>query len=117
MKFALLIYADEQAWRALSEGEQAKMYTEHGAFGKWLAEKRWARGGEELEPSEGAWTVRTDGEAFVVSDGPYAETKEQIAGIYLIECPSLEDALEAGKRLPAQIVEVRRVVEDGERRS
>jgi len=117
MKFALLIYADEKAWRSMSEAEQTQMYAEHEAFGSWLAEKGWPREGEELQPSDRASTVRADGDAFVVSDGPYAETKEQLAGVYLIECPSVEDAVEAGRRLPADIVEVRPVVEDEQRPS
>ena len=64
MKFALLIYGDEKAWENASEAEQAKMYAGHEAFGKWLAETGWARGGEELHSAQQAKTVRTDeGEA------------------------------------------------------
>lgn len=75
MKFALLIYGDEKAWEKASEAEQAKMYAGHEAFGKWLAETGWARGGEELHSSQQAKTVRsTEGES-VVADGPFAETK------------------------------------------
>jgi hypothetical protein len=113
MKFALLIYGDESEWTA-SEAEQREMYEAHAAFGTWLRERGWDRGGEELGPSREAATVR-GGEDAMVSDGPFAETKEQLGGIYVVECGSREDAIEAAKRLPARIVEVRRVVEADER--
>ena len=115
MKFALLIYGDENAWRSLAEADQAKMYAEHEVFGKWLAEKGWIRGGEELDASERAATVKAKGGGFVVSDGPFAETKEQLGGFYLIECDSRAEAIEAAKRLPAAAVEVRPVVEAEQR--
>lgn len=107
MKFALLIYGDEKAWENASQAEQAKMYAGHEAFGKWLAENGWDRGGEELHSSEQAKTVRTSDGVSVVADGPFAETKEQLGGIYLIECESLDQAVEAAKRIPATTVEVR----------
>jgi hypothetical protein len=117
MKFALLIYGDESSWGALSDEGRAQMYAEHEIFGKWLADKGYDRGGEELHPSGRAKTVRTDGDAFTVSDGPFAETKEQLGGVYLIEAPSMDEAVEAARRLPAQIVEVRQIVEAEERPS
>jgi hypothetical protein len=110
MKFALLIYGDEKAWENASEAEQAKMYAGHETFGKWLAETGWARGGEELHSSQQAKTVRTDEGESVVADGPFAETKEQLGGIYLIECDTLDQAVEAAKRIPATTVEVRPIV-------
>jgi hypothetical protein len=115
MKFALLIYGDETSWEALSEEGRAQMYARHEAFGKWLAEKGYDRGGEELHSSARAKTVRAEGDAFTISDGPFAETKEQLGGLYLVECPSLEEALEAARRLPATAVEVRQIVEGEER--
>ena len=114
MKFALLIYGDEKAWESSSQADQAKMYAGHEAFGKWLAESGWARGGEELHSTERAKTVRTrDGES-VVADGPFAETKEQLGGIYLIECNTVDQAVEAAKRIPATTVEVRPIVGETE---
>jgi hypothetical protein len=91
------------------------MYAQHEAFGSWLEESGYDRGGEELHPSDRAKTVRADGERITVSDGPFAETKEQLGGLYLIECPSIDDAVEAARRLPAQIVEVRPIVGSEER--
>ena len=110
MKFALLIYGDEKAWENASQAEQGEMYAGHEAFGKWLAESGWDRGGEELHSSRQAKTVRTKEGESVVADGPFAETKEQLGGIYLIECDNLDQAVEAAKRIPATTVEVRPIV-------
>jgi hypothetical protein len=117
MKFALLIYGDESEWTTADEALRAKMYEEHGAFGSWLEENGWIRGGEELGNSSKAATVRGRGDDAMVSDGPFAETKEQLGGIYLIECATREEAIEAARRLPAEIVEVRPIVEGDERPS
>jgi hypothetical protein len=117
MKFALLIYGDEKAWENASQAEQAKMYEGHEAFGTWLAESGWDRGGEELHSTQRAKTVRTkDGES-VVADGPFAETKEQLGGVYLIECETVDQAVEAAKRIPATTVEVRPIVGETDRPS
>ncbi|MGH2637207.1 MAG: YciI family protein [Actinomycetota bacterium] len=112
MKFALLIYGDESGWSALDEAGRAEMYAQHEAFGKWLAERGWDRGGEELRSSDRAATVRADGGDFLVSDGPFVETKEQLGGFYVIECGSRDEAIEAAKQLPGGVVEVREIVED-----
>jgi hypothetical protein len=114
MRFALLIYGDENAWASLGDDERASVYAQHEAFGAWLAERGWDRGGEELGDSRGAATVRAEGDRFVVTDGPFAETKEQLGGFYVIECPSRDDAIEAARRLPAGAVEVRWIVEEEE---
>jgi hypothetical protein len=114
MKFALLIYGDESEWSSATEADRAAMYEQHATFGAWLGGQGFARAGEELHASAGAKTVRAEAGSAVVSDGPYAETKEQLGGIYLNECPSMDAALEAARRLPATIVEVRQVVEDRE---
>jgi hypothetical protein len=117
MKFALLIYGDENAWENASQAEQAQMYAGHEAFGKWLAESGWGRGGEELHSTQRAKTVRTKQGESVVADGPFAETKEQLGGIYLIECDNLDQAVEAAKRIPATTVEVRPIVDETSRPS
>jgi hypothetical protein len=117
MKFALLIYGDEKAWETAPHAQQAEMYAGHEAFGKWLAENGWDRGGEELHSTERAKTVRTKDGASVVADGPFAETKEQLGGIYLVECDNIDQAVEAAKRIPAATVEVRPVLGETDRPS
>jgi hypothetical protein len=76
--------------------------------------------GEALQPSETATTVRAqNGGDRVVTDGPYAETKEQIGGFYLVDCANLDDAIEWAKKLPIRAggVEVRPVVNFDEAQS
>ena len=115
MRFTLLIYGEEGEWSSLSEDERAQVYAEHEALGRWLAERGWDRGGEELHASDRARTVRRDAGGSFVSDGPFAETKEQLGGFYMIECGSIDEAVEAAERIPARIVEVRQIVEAEER--
>jgi hypothetical protein len=114
MKYALLIYGQEAAWKELSEEDRDAAYREYMEFGKWLADRGWARGGEELASTSSATSVRMrDGEA-VATDGPFAETKEQLGGFYLIECENLDQAIQAASRLPGiqrGTIEVRPVVD------
>jgi hypothetical protein len=114
MKYALLIYASEDTWTELSEEDREAVYGRYMEFGKWLADRGWARGGEQLASTSSATCVRLrDGKTFT-TDGPYAETKEQLGGFYLIECENLDQAIEASSRIPAVergTIEVRPVVE------
>jgi hypothetical protein len=112
VKFALLIYGDEDDWASLDEAGRVRTYEERAAFGAWLPGNGWDRGGEELALSARAATVRAQGDGFVVADGPFAETREQLGGFYVIDCPSREDAVEAARRPPADVVEVRPIVEE-----
>ena len=116
MKYALLIYGEEGSWEALSDADREEEYRAYGAFGEWLTERGWIRGGEELASSTSATCVRLEGGRAATTDGPYAETKEQLGGLYLIECENLDQAIEAAGRIPAAArgtIEVRPVVEHG----
>ena len=110
MKYMALIYGNEEAWDALSEEEQQRVSERYMA----LAREPVTVGGDELEDPDTATTVRVrDGETLT-TDGPFAETKEQLGGYYLIDCASLDEALEFAARIPAAergAVEVRPVVE------
>jgi hypothetical protein len=100
MKYALLIYVSDEEWDKLSEEAQGQNLQDHSKFGGWLAEHGWMRGGEPLQPTSTATTVRVrNGETLSV-DGPFAETKEHLAGFYLIECDNLDEAIEAASRIP-----------------
>jgi hypothetical protein len=116
MKYALLIYDDQQAWGELDEQTRAGIYEEYGKFAAGLTEKDQMRGGEELQPTTTATTVRLKDGKVLTTDGPYAETKEQLGGFFLIECDSLDEALEAAVAMPSLkhggTVEVRPVAED-----
>ena len=110
MKYMALIYGNEEAWDALSEEEQQRVAERYMALGR----EPVAVGGDELQDPDTATTIRVrDGETLT-TDGPFAETKEQLGGYYLIDCGSLDEALEFAARIPAAergAVEVRPVVE------
>jgi hypothetical protein len=112
VKVIALIHADEAAWDALSDDERSAAYDRYRAFSEEGRRAGVVIGGDELAPVRDATTVRVREGQTVVSDGPYAETKEALGGYYLLECPSLEEAVEWAARIPAAAhgaVEVRQV--------
>lgn len=111
MKYALLIYGNEKNWAEADDATRAKAMDEHGRFGAMLDERGAMRGGEELAATDSATLVRAVGEDYVLTDGPYAETSEQLGGFYLVEAADLDEAIEYAKALPGDLVEVRPVVE------
>lgn len=114
MKYILLIYGDENGWESLSKEEMERIYAEHGAYAAAMEEAGVIRGGAELKPTTTATSIRfSNGKAKTV-DGPFAETKEQLGGFYLVEVASMDEAVEWAKRVPrspGQAVEVRAVPE------
>jgi hypothetical protein len=117
MKYALLIYDDQHAFGTMDEQTRAGVYEEYGAFAAGLEKKGQMRGGEELQPTTTATTVRVKDGKTLTTDGPYAETKEQLGGFFLIECESLDEAIEAAAAIPSAkhgggVIEVRPIVED-----
>src|SRR5204862_3741622 len=101
MQYLLLIHTDEKAFAAMSEQDLAELIQEYGAFTSALRESGAYVGGNQLQPTSAAATVRVrDGEE-VVTDGPFAETKEQLGGYYLIEADSLDEAPEWAAKIPA----------------
>ena len=110
MRYLLLLHADEEAFARLPEDEQATAMAGYGAFGQALSEAGALVANGRLADVDQARTVRTKGGRVVVMDGPFAETKEQIGGFYLIEAESLEAALAWAGRCPTSrhgVVEVR----------
>jgi len=101
MQYLLLIHDDEQGWDRLSEQEQAALMQEYGTFTAELRESGAFVGANRLRPTSTASTVRIrDGET-VVTDGPFAETKEQLGGYYMIDVDSLDEALEWAAKIPS----------------
>ena len=102
MQFALLIHEPEA--EAYPQGEASPAWRDilaaHTAFGGELAQAGVMRGGAGLKPTSAATTVRVTPQGRTVHDGPFAETREQLGGFYLIEAPDLDAALEWAKRLP-----------------
>ena len=115
MKYILLIYGDEREWTSLSKEEMDKVYAGHGAYGAALAAAGIEFSGSELKPVATATSVKfAQGQARTV-DGPMAETKEQLAGYYVIDVPTLDDALAWATRMPGMTegtVEVRPLAVD-----
>lgn len=114
MRYALLIYDTEEPWDSLSDDERGAVYREYGALSSDLREQGKLLAGEELQPVGTATTVQVRDSETLVSDGPFAETKETLGGLYLIEAGSLDDAIEWAARIPSARtgkIEVRPVVD------
>lgn len=108
MKYACLIYGVE---RELNEQEGQENMQAHWAFSEQMNERGHMRGGEALHPSHTATCVRVNaaGET-ITSDGPFAETKEQLGGFYILECENLDEAIACAALIPEAkggVVEVR----------
>jgi hypothetical protein len=114
MKYMLLIYHDEQAWNGHTETERQQIYLEYRQLiqklqsdGKYLA-------GDQLQPATTASTVRVRDAKQMVTDGPFAETREQIGGFFMIDANDLKEANSIAAQIPSArmgAVEVRPVVE------
>lgn len=113
MKYMLLIYGNQQTWDLLEERGYDDLMKRHTALGEELAATGEFVGSNGLTTA-GARTVKVRGGAPDVTDGPYAEAKEVLAGYYLIECDSLERATEIALKVPeAELnqVEIRAVID------
>jgi hypothetical protein len=112
VQYALLIYDDESEWAQLAEDAQRRILDEYWALDRALKDAGVHRGGEALHTVATARSVRKVKGEPIVTDGPFAETKEALGGFYLIETPTEEEALEWAARIPALgTVEVRPVIE------
>jgi hypothetical protein len=98
MEYMILIYADERAWAGLDEQQLKAAYQEYMDYTQDLIKAGVLKGGSELKPVSTATTVRVRGGKVLTTDGPFAETKEQLGGYYLLEVPDLDAAVRwAGK--------------------
>ena len=112
MQYILLIYGDESASASIPPEEQAKGMQEWVDYTQWLKDKGWHIAGEALHPTTEATTLRFGGGEPLTTDGPFAETKEQLGGYYLVECKDLDQAIEAASKIPVRggSVEIRPVM-------
>lgn len=113
MKYLCLIYANEAEMPDFSQSEKTAMNDEYWEFTADIRKKGKYLGGEALMPTSMATTVRVRSGKTVTSDGPFAETKEQLGGFYLLEANDLNEALQIAARIPGAktgSVEVRPVV-------
>ena len=100
MRYLLMICTDETADEALSADEASARLAEYGVWMEEVTKRGLLQGGERLRPTTDATTVRVrDGETLT-SDGPFAETKEQVGGYFLVDCKDLDEAIEVASKLP-----------------
>jgi hypothetical protein len=112
MKYLLTIYDDESNMAGVTPGEVNTMMDGYRQFGEEITQNGAYVGGEALEPVSTASTVRVQNGERIVTDGPFAETKEQLAGFYLLECKDLDEAIGYAAKIPGArsgCVEVRPV--------
>ena len=113
MKYLCSIYGEESQWSNATPEQMSAVMEAYGAFGEEAGQAGVILAGEGLEPTSAATTVRVrDGERML-TDGPFAETKEQLGGFYLLECNSLDEAIEWASKIPGAAsgsVEVRPVM-------
>jgi len=100
MRYALLICTDESAAAAVSPAEGEAMTGEYMKFGEEMTKRGVLKGGERLHPTTDATTVQVRAGEVITSDGPFAETKEQIGGFYLVDCKNLDEAIEIAAKIP-----------------
>ena len=114
MKYLLLIYNNEQSWNAISEGERQQIYGEYRKLREELLSNGRFVTGSQLQPISTATSVRVRDGKELVTDGPFAETHEQLAGYFLVEAENLDEATSIAARIPSAktgTVEVRPLVE------
>jgi len=100
MRYALLICMDEVAYEARGPEEASATLAEYGAFGEEMGKRGVLETGERLRPTTDATTVRVRDGEVLTTDGPFAETKEQIGGFYLVDCKDLDEAIEVASKIP-----------------
>jgi len=96
----LLIYTNERSTEAASPEEHERIAAGHRAVMKETNQRGIFRGAEPLEPISTATTIRIENGKALVTDGPFAETKEQLAGYYILDCQDLDEALEWAAKIP-----------------
>ena len=110
MRYILLIAGDETAEPAEESADMVATLAQYGEFAKEMAERGILQGGERLRKASDATTVRVrDGEVLTF-DGPYAETKEQVGGYFIVDCEDLDEAIEVASKIPSALygsIEVR----------
>lgn len=114
MKYALLIYYDESAQAEPDSAEARETFDQYMKFTQSINERGINKGGEALHGTDSATTVRVRSGETLTTDGPFAETKEALAGFYLIDVPDLDDAIKVAAELPGSwygSVEVRPIVD------
>ena len=114
MQYLLLIYSDEKADANVSKEEMDAWMGEYLAYTEAMRKSGVYKGGEALHPTSAATTVRVQNGKKITTHGPFAETKEQLGGYYLLDCKNLDEAIEWAAKCPGARVgsiEVRPVMD------
>ena len=114
MKYLCLIYDEEKRFATMSKADMDALMGEYFAFTKDIQQSGHYLGGNDLQPVKNATTVRVRNGRMSTTDGPFAETKEQLGGYYLVEAKDLNEAIQVASRIPSAklgMIEVRPVQE------
>ena len=117
MKYLLLIYHDERTWNGLTEAERQDIYLEYRQVIQKLQSNGQYLGGDELQATTTASTVRVRDAKQLVTDGPFAETREQLGGFFMIEAKNQDEAQNIAAQIPSArmgSIEVRPVAASAE---
>jgi hypothetical protein len=104
MQYLILIYDDEQSWAKMPEAQSQRMVADFMQYTKDIDAAGVIRGKGRLAPTRSATTIRSRGGKVTTTDGPFAETKEQLGGFYLIEVDNLDEALKWAQRCPGTTI-------------
>jgi hypothetical protein len=114
MKYLLLICGDEKAWAAMPDADREQLMAEFRRFTQDLQASGQYVGGSQLQPSTAATSVRVRDGKRLVTDGPFAETREQLGGYYIVDVGNLDEAIALAARIPSArtgTIEVRPLIE------
>src|SRR5215212_7481701 len=114
MQYLLLIYNNERNWTELSQADVGALMGGYQSFTESIAKSGHYKGGNALQPTNTATTVRVRDGKRTATDGPFAETREQLGGYYLVDAKDLDEAIEIASRIPGAkrgTVEIRPVME------
>ena len=117
MRYLCLIYEDEKGFERMPKEEADAVFGEYHTFTEDVKKSGHLLAGEALQPTDTATTVRVRNGKTQTTDGPFAETKEQLGGFYLINAKDLNEAIQIASRIPGSrygSVEVRPIIDFGE---
>jgi hypothetical protein len=100
MRYAMLICVDEKWMASLDDAEDAGILAEYGQWMEEMNGRGVLQGGERLRPTSDATTVRVREGETLTTDGPFAETKEQVGGYFIVDCKDLDEAIEIAAKIP-----------------
>jgi len=116
MRYLVLICSDETQVASLNESEGSAVLAEYGEFMEEMGKRGVLQGGERLQPTSTATTVKVRNGSVLTSDGPFAETKEPLGGYFVVDCKDRDEALEIAAKIPGArlgTIEVRPIWEVG----